>query len=253
MNKYIKFFGTLLIIFFALVAISTRNVVATDITTGDANTFSCAENLVNTYSNYLSWFNAHCITPTPSPVCSPTPTPIQEVTPTPTPTQTPSDNNGGGNSGGGSNNPASCGDQKPNQPYNLLVVAGPGGGQATLTWGPPSGPVTDYSITYSDDPNTQKWGVVSTGNATTYTISGLSVNKYYFWVRAVNGCMPGDPIGPATVGGTGGPEVLGASTGPQVLGLSTTSGEESALPQILQIFGVLTSVGLGFVFLKKNA
>lgn len=47
-------------------------------------------------------------------------------------------------------------------------------------------------------------------------------------------------------------QVLGASTGPQVLGLSTTSGEENALPQLIQILGALTSAGLGFVFLKKN-
>jgi hypothetical protein len=41
------------------------------------------------------------------------------------------------------------------------------------------------------------WGVVSTGNVTTYTISSLPLNQnYYFWVNAVNGCMPGDPIDP---------------------------------------------------------
>jgi hypothetical protein len=41
------------------------------------------------------------------------------------------------------------------------------------------------------------WGVVSTGNVTTYTVSDLPPNQnYYFWVNAVNGCMPGDPIDP---------------------------------------------------------
>jgi len=48
-------------------------------------------------------------------------------------------------------------------------------------------------------------------------------------------------------------QVLGASVGPQVLGLSYTSGEESVLPQLLQIFGALTSAGFGLIFLKKNA
>jgi len=48
-------------------------------------------------------------------------------------------------------------------------------------------------------------------------------------------------------------QVLGASTGPQVLGLSTTSGEESFLPQLMQILGAITSGGLGLVFFKKNA
>jgi hypothetical protein len=167
------------------------------------------------------------------------PTPTQEVTPTPT--TAPSTNTGGGST----TNTPSCDDQKPNQPYNILAVAGPGTGQVTLTWGPASGPVSDYSITYSDEPNTQKWGVVSTGNVTKYIISGLAVNKYYFWVNAVNGCMPGSPFGPVTVGGTGGPIQA-------VLGLSTTSGEENSLLQFVQLFGALTFAGLGFVFFKKN-
>jgi len=170
---------------------------------------------------------------------NPTPTPTQEVTPTPT--TAPSTNPGGGST----TNTPSCDDQKPNQPYNILAVAGPGTGQVTLTWGPASGPVSDYSITYSDEPNTQKWGVVSTGNVTKYIISGLAVNKYYFWVNAVNGCMPGSPFGPVTVGGTGGPIQA-------VLGLSTTSGEENSLLQFVQLFGALTFAGLGFVFFKKN-
>lgn len=45
--------------------------------------------------------------------------------------------------------------------------------------------------------------------------------------------------------------VLGASTGPAVLGLSTTSGEENYLAIFAQLFGALTSAGLGFKFFKK--
>jgi hypothetical protein len=48
------------------------------------------------------------------------------------------------------------------------------------------------------------------------------------------------------------PQVLGAST-KAVLGLSTTSGEENFLPQLIQLFGAITSGGLGLVFFKKNA
>ncbi|MGA2967945.1 MAG: fibronectin type III domain-containing protein [Candidatus Levyibacteriota bacterium] len=250
MNKYLKFFGISLIILLAFFAVSIRNVSAATntVTTGDANSFSCTVTLVNTDVNYLSWlnwFNLNCGAPTPT--CNDdkscvTPTP----SPTPTPSQPPSNNNGGGSSSGGggsTTNPPSCGNQKPNQPYNLLATAGPGTGQVTLTWGPPSGSVSDYSITYSDDPSTQKWGVASTGNVTKYIISGLSVNKYYFRVNAINGCMSGDPIGPVSVGGTG---------GPQVLGLSTTSGEGNYLLLFVQLFGALSLAGLGFVFFKKN-
>lgn len=88
----------------------------------------------------------------------------------------------------------SCSSQKPDVPSGFTAVVGPEKGQETLSWFAPQGPVTDYSITYSDNPNTKKWGVVSTGNATSYVISKLGSGKYYFWVNAVNGCMPGDLV-----------------------------------------------------------
>lgn len=185
----------------------------------------------------------------------PKPTPTTTPQPTPTPTSTPGSNNGGGGGGGGGggSNPPVCSDQKPNTPSNVIAVAGPGAGQVTLSWTAPQGPVSDYSITYSDSPDTKKWGVASTGNVTSYTISGLSVNKYYFWVNSVNGCMPGDPVGPVSVGGTGGPAVLGASTGPGVLGLSYTSGDSNALLVFSQLFAAFILSTAGFIFFKKNA
>jgi hypothetical protein len=126
-------------------------------------------------------------TPTPVPTDTPTPTDIPGSTSTPTP---------------GPGTPPVCTDSKPGNPSNLTVTAGPSAGQITLNWTQAPSPVTDYSITYSDDPTTQKFGVVSTGNVTTYVISNLTPGvKYYFWVNAVNGCKPGDQIGPATLGG----------------------------------------------------
>lgn len=67
------------------------------------------------------------------------------------------------------------------------------------------------------------------------------------------GCSTHDCSGNQTAQSSTTQAVLGASTGPQVLGLSTTSGEESVIPQLLQLFGALTSGGLGLVFFKKNA
>lgn len=177
---------------------------------------------------------------TPTPNISPTPTPTEA------PAQTPSNNSGGG--GGSTTNAPSCGNQKPGLPYNLLAVAGPGAEQVTLTWGPPVGSVSDYSIVYSDDPSVQKWGVISTGNSRNYTISSLAVNKYYFWVKAVNGCMPGDSIGPVSVGGTGGPDF-----GPAVLGLSTTSGGKNSVFVFTQLLGAFVAAFTGYIFFKKNA
>ena len=118
----------------------------------------------------------------------PPPTVTLTPTETPTPTSAPVST---------SSNPSApvCSDQKPGIPTNAKVVAGPGAQQVTLSWTAPTGSVTDYSIIYSNDPNVKKWGVVSTGNVTTYIISNLPLNQnYYFWINAVNGCMPGDPV-----------------------------------------------------------
>ena len=95
-----------------------------------------------------------------------------------------------------------CSSAKPATPTGLTVTSGSKTGQLVLTWTAAADPVTDYSIVYSNDQTSQKWGVVSTGKVTTYTISDLNPSTiYYFWVNAVNGCMPGDKVGPATLGG----------------------------------------------------
>jgi hypothetical protein len=191
LNKYSrKLLVALLIVtaFFAFLAISTRNVTA-ETTTGDANSFSCSENLVNTYTNYLPWFNENCITPTPTPTCNNDNIPCV----TPTPTIDP------------------CGDNGERcitptvTPIPTTAPSNPGGSGDGKSDGRSDGLSSCPSCTQAHNNPTQA--------------------------------------------------VLGASTGPiqAVLGLSTTSGEESALPVVLQIFGALTSAGLGFVFLKKNA
>jgi hypothetical protein len=173
MSKYRILIGTSLIILLAFFMASTRNVSAQIITTGDASTFSCAVNLVNTYSNYLPWFNANChFTCNSDHMCivvagegtnqcstnSDCQTPSETPTPTPTPTPTTTPSNPGGPGDGRSDN-LGCG---------------------------------------SHDCSSH----------------------------------PSAPQG-------------------QVLGLSSTSGEENYLLQIVQALGALTSVGLGFVFLKK--
>ncbi len=149
-------------------------------------------------------------TTTPCPVTQGNPPAVN--TPTPTPGGN-NNNNGGNNSSGGSSSSSTCSDPKPvGTPLGLTAVAGPGPGQVTLYWGPPQGPFTTFSISYSDTPGTQKWGVLDTGDVTSYVISGLGTGNYYFWVRAVNGCAQGDPAGPVTVAGAAGPQVLGANT-----------------------------------------
>jgi len=96
--------------------------------------------------------------------------------------------------GVGSVNAPTCPNQKPGAPSGIAVTPGPNKDQKTLSWFAAPEPVTDYSIAYSDSPSIKRWGVVSTGKVTKYTISGLGSGKYYFWVNAVNGCMPGDVV-----------------------------------------------------------
>ncbi len=212
---FILFFGFFftagVVSVFAQTAVNTGDAFSGAVVTNCVNT-----NTVNSSGNPCSVINNSNSNP------SPTPPPGE---PTPPPGGGTNNNSNGG--GGGGSSSSSCSDTKPvGSPIGLTAVAGPGPGQVTLSWLPPQGPFTTFQISYSDDSNTPKWGVPDTGNVLSYTVSGLAVNQYYFWVKAVNGCMPGDPAGPVSVGGIGGGEVLGAAVSPsptpikQVLGKS---------------------------------
>lgn len=116
----------------------------------------------------------------------------------------------GGGGGGGTNTigTPSCNDTKP--PTPILLSVSRNGSQATLTWTAVN-PVSHYTIAYGLSAGNYTFGVPDTGNVTTYTINSLDPNALYFFaVRAVNGCMPGD-LASISIGGG---EVLGlASTG----------------------------------------
>ena len=94
-----------------------------------------------------------------------------------------------------------CGKAKPSVPGTLTGAVGPGDGQITLSWGKPatSTPYTYFLLAYSDDSNSPKWGNPDIGTDVVYTVSGLGSGTYYFWIRAGNGCMPGDFTGPVAV------------------------------------------------------
>lgn len=175
--------------------------------------------------------------PTPTPTQGegePTPTPTTEVVPTATPTQTSSDNGGVGGNGGGSVSAPVCNATKPSTP-TLLSVEAIGSGKVRLTWSSAS-PVTTYAISYGLYGKDFEYGVASTGNVTSFEVSGLTVGqRYSFVVRGVNDCMPGDPSNTLSTGGS----VLGASTG-QVLGASTMAGTgvvNQTIAMILSAFG----------------
>ena len=197
-----------------------------------------------------------------------------EPSPTPTSSPTPSPGEPGGVGGppagelGGPPGPPVCADTKPGTSTNLIVVAGPEGGQVTLSWTPPAPPYTYFLIAYSDDPSwPPKWGNPDVGNVNTFTVSGLGSGTYWFWLRAGNGCMPGDFTGPITPGAITGvagapavapgflPGVLGEATPSGELGpaLATEEGEVAGIETkprnwwILILIG-LAGIGGGFVF-----
>ncbi len=114
-----------------------------------------------------------------------------------------------GSNGGGSSEGSTpvCTSVKPGTP--TLTKVEYKGDKATLYW-TASVNATHYTIAYGDKPGSYQYGVPNTGNVTTYTIGSLNPNTvYYFQVRAVNNCMPGDF---SSQGGIGGGQVLGAST-----------------------------------------
>ena len=103
-----------------------------------------------------------------------------------------------------------CDSGKPSTP--TLTSVDRSGSTAKITWTAAS-QATHYTIGYGLQPGNYIYGVPDTGNVTTFTVGSLDPDtQYYFAVRAVNNCMPGDWSGTPT--GIGGGEVLGlAATG----------------------------------------
>lgn len=140
-----------------------------------------------------------------------------------------------GGGGGGSAAPPVCNDTKP-QSVPVLYSAIGGLNSVTLTWVQASGPLSYYLITYGLNAGFQTYGNPNVGGAGTpsYTVGGLSGGvRYYFRVRAGNGCAPGDfsnEISAVVLGGV----VSGIAPGfaPGVLGEQT---EGKALPLNVEI------------------
>lgn len=88
----------------------------------------------------------------------------------------------------------SCRDTPPATPPVLLSAASSASESVTLTWKEAGDPRTYYLIAYGENPLVFDYGVPEIGarDATSYTIDHLKTGtKYYFKVRAGNGCKPG--------------------------------------------------------------
>jgi hypothetical protein len=99
---------------------------------------------------------------------------------TPTPTPTP--------------NPNACTDAAPGSSLQLTSAQSSGAHSITLTWADASNPVTYYLLSYGLSSSHYIYGVPNMGGqgTTSFIVGGLATGtKYFFVIRAVNGCMPG--------------------------------------------------------------
>lgn len=133
-------------------------------------------------------------TPTSSPTQTPTVTntPTTTLTPTLTPTSTPT---------------SGCTDPAPGSTAHLDTAESTGPHSIKLSWTAAKNPVTSYLLAYGIESGKYIYGNPNMGGSgiTTYTVGGLATGKkYYFVIRAVNGCNSTEYSNEvsATAGGT---------------------------------------------------
>jgi len=77
----------------------------------------------------------------------------------------------------------------------IITSVEPGLNQVTLTWVKAGDPVTYYLLQYGTNPDNLEYGnpYIGDHDSTSYTVQSLNNGtKYYFRIRAGNGCRPGD-------------------------------------------------------------
>ena len=87
-----------------------------------------------------------------------------------------------------------CSATKPESAPSIINVVS-GDNSVTLTWSKAGNPTTKYLVAYGTKPGSIEYGNPNIGdsNTTSYTIKGLSGGtRYYFKIKAINDCMPGD-------------------------------------------------------------
>lgn len=179
----------------------------------------------------------------------PTPSPTPTVTPSTTDNTNQSDSNSSTNDNNNNDtNTNVCSSNKPGTPS--LSVTRTSSTTAALSWNSVND-VTHYAISYGLSAGNYEYGVANVGNTTSFSVGGLAPNtNYFFVVRAINDCQPGDESNEVSIGTSGG-QVLGISseTGGrgQVLGLSTESlAATGSIFEIIRLIGALTTGLVGF-------
>ena len=130
--------------------------------------------------------------PEPTLTPTPTPTPTPSFSPTPTPNSSSSSSS---NDSSSSANSFFCGDPNPNSIPDLFQIDSKAD-SAKLFFTPISN-TNDYYISYSTEPNAEKFGTgqvsLARENVQNYTINFLKPHTtYYFKVRGQNGCATGN-------------------------------------------------------------
>ncbi|MDD2482785.1 MAG: fibronectin type III domain-containing protein [Candidatus Shapirobacteria bacterium] len=130
---------------------------------------------------------------------------------------------------------AECTNSVPTAPTRFYAVAN-SSGSITLHWTHSTSPHTGYLIAYGPNPNNYIYGNPNVGNEDFYTVGSLTPGaQYCFYVRSLNGCMPGGRtpeycINPgATVTPT---NIIPTGFQPNVLG-DTTENNSIEEPKIL--------------------
>ncbi|MBI4974005.1 fibronectin type III domain-containing protein [Candidatus Roizmanbacteria bacterium] len=90
---------------------------------------------------------------------------------------------------------AGCSDSPPGGTPQLLSAVARGSNQIVLSWTTASNPVSNYLVSYGLTSGQYIYGNPNVGGqgTTSYTVGSLTPGqKYYFVVKAVNGCTPGN-------------------------------------------------------------
>lgn len=89
----------------------------------------------------------------------------------------------------------SCSDGAPGETPKLISAVPNGSTKITLTWTKSTSPATHYLLAYGNKSGEYIYGNPNVGGleTTSYTVGSLSPQAtYYFAIRAVNGCNPGN-------------------------------------------------------------
>jgi hypothetical protein len=134
-----------------------------------------------------------------------------------------------------SNNPSSnqgtpeCTNSAPDAPTRLIAYRN-SDGSVRLNWTETTSSHTGYLIAFGTSPGLYQYGSPDVGNVSTYTVNSLTYGaQYCFYVRSLNGCMPGGrtPEYCVNPGSTITPaNIIPTGFQPNILGLNSTQTPE---------------------------